>query len=349
MPLSLNLSENTYGFGARLLHRLALGSRGGMEAAFDLERSCFGKALPPVVAPVFVCGLARAGTTILMRSLHASGAFASLTYRDMPFPLAPNLWAQFGRRREMVEGRERSHGDGIIHDLDSPEAIEEAFWRCFDGDNYIRPDRLLSGVSDPDTLSRVRTYLGLVLRRYERPRYLSKNNNNVLRLAGLVRTFPDAILLHPFRNPLEHAASLLNQHRRTIEHQGNDPFVRRYMRDLAHHEFGLDHRPFAVGGSDIGRGDTDTLGYWLHYWDAVHRHLLDQPTAVRERQVFLDYDALCGAPDKAGAAIARTVGLKDAVPADLRAPAPRMEADTSVPAQVRRLHEELRDRAVLAS
>ncbi|HEX8420889.1 MAG TPA: sulfotransferase [Sphingomonas sp.] len=314
-----------------------------MEAAFDLERSRFGKASPAVVAPIFVCGLARAGTTILMRALHASGAFASLTYRDMPFPLAPNMWAQFNAGRGSVAAQERSHGDGIVHDLDSPEAIEEVFWRCFAGDAYIRPDRLLAADPGKDALERIRPYLALVLRRYGRSRYLSKNNNNILRLSGLVRAFPDAVLLHPFRHPLEQAASLLNQHRHTVAQQRRDPFVARYMRDLAHHEFGLDHRPFAVGEA-IGERNPDSLGYWLDYWVAVHRHLLDQPQAVQARQAFIDYDALGTVPGDAGASIARAAGLTEAAPVDWRAPPAWVGADAPLPQRVAEVYEQLRRR-----
>lgn len=77
----------------RALHRLALGSPAVAEIAFGLDR-IVSRAGPgdPEARHVFVCGLARAGTTALTRRLHASGAFASLTYRDMPFVLAPNLW-----------------------------------------------------------------------------------------------------------------------------------------------------------------------------------------------------------------------------------------------------------------
>ncbi len=42
----------------------------------------------------------------------------------MPFPLAPNSWAALtGRRRRTLAARERGHGDGMTHDLDTPEAI----------------------------------------------------------------------------------------------------------------------------------------------------------------------------------------------------------------------------------
>ncbi len=96
MPLSDgDTASGAYSRADRLLHRIALGSAPVLEMSFDIERSRFGRAARARAAggaPVFVAGLARAGTTIVTRMLHDSGVFASLTYRDMPFPLAPNSW-----------------------------------------------------------------------------------------------------------------------------------------------------------------------------------------------------------------------------------------------------------------
>ena len=48
---------------------------------------------------VFITGLARAGTTILLNALYKSNLFASLSYSDMPFVLAPNLWSKISFKR----------------------------------------------------------------------------------------------------------------------------------------------------------------------------------------------------------------------------------------------------------
>ena len=38
--------------------------------------------------------MARSGSTILLNSIYKTDIFASLTYADMPFVLAPNLWSK---------------------------------------------------------------------------------------------------------------------------------------------------------------------------------------------------------------------------------------------------------------
>ena len=99
----------------KLLHHLALGSRMSAELLHDVERNVFLKSAPlDEGRHVFVTGLARAGTTIVMREIHGSGAFGSLTYADMPFVLAPNLWHLLSAKGTKPGIRtERAHGDGI--------------------------------------------------------------------------------------------------------------------------------------------------------------------------------------------------------------------------------------------
>jgi len=291
--------RSDYGFGARLLHRLALGSDAVAEASFDIEQASRAKAgpVPDAGPPVFVAGLARAGTTVLMRALHSSGAFCSLTYRDMPFVLAPNLWRRLssGSRRDAA-ARERAHGDGLAVDFDSPEALEEVFWRVFCGDRYIAADRLVPMTADAEEVDRFRAYVAAIRAGHGGPsgptRYLSKNNNNILRLSSLNSAFPGAQVLIPFREPLQHAASLQRQHQRFTRINAEDPFSRRYMGWLVHHEFGADHRPFVFGDSVPG-GSPDTLDYWLALWIDTYTALIETaPPACR----FVCYESLCEDP-----------------------------------------------------
>ena len=81
----------------------------------------------------FVSGLARSGTTILLNAIYESDEFSSLSYKDMPFVLAPNLWSKlsFAIKKD-IDLVERAHGDGIKVSTDSPEAFEEVFWMTFD-------------------------------------------------------------------------------------------------------------------------------------------------------------------------------------------------------------------------
>lgn len=339
------LAGGGYSRADRLLHRLAM-NPAVLDLSFDLERARYGAAARgrDSAAPVFVTGLARAGTTILLRLLHDSGQFASLTYRDMPFPLAPNSWQKMSKRsRHELAARERGHGDGIAHDLDSPEAIEEVFWRTREGKRYITRSHVHPHDPLPDTVDSFRDLVALVRHRYDRPRYVSKNNANVLRLGGIVAAFPDAVLIHPFRDPLQQAASLLNQHRRAIDLGRADRFRASYMRWLGHYEFGRSHRPPLIPGAPATSEPTDRIDYWLAIWSAVHRLLLDQPAQVGARQLFVDYDALCAQPVVGVARIAAATGASLGSGDGLRSPPAHAigGASDDVLADARAVHAEL--------
>jgi hypothetical protein len=280
----------------------------------DIERAAFLTSAPRVVGRVFfVCGLAGAGTTILMREIYDSGEFGSLTYADMPFVLAPNFWHRLSSRGRKAGARaERAHGDGIEVDLHSPEALDEVYWRIFAGRDYVRPDRLVPHAPDDEQIAGYRDFIRLVLRRTGKSRYLSKNNNNLLRLDSLARSFPDSLILIPVRDPLDHARSLLNQHRRFL---GSDSFTRAYMNWLGHHEFGATHRPFAWDGASV-EGDPQALDYWLIQWTAAH-HWIDRLEREHRNIQLIPYDALISDP-AVWPAVSRRIGIPPSPPKEIR-------------------------------
>ena len=96
---------------------------------------------------VFVAGLARSGTTILLNAIYQSSQFASLTYDDMPFILAPNFWKKISPRKSHGELKERAHGDGVKVTTDSPEAFEEVFWKTFTDSSIIRDELFIKFIS----------------------------------------------------------------------------------------------------------------------------------------------------------------------------------------------------------
>ncbi|WP_161594530.1 sulfotransferase [Marimonas lutisalis] len=285
-------SASAYTPMEQMMHRLALGNGAVAEMAFGLNQ-VIARPDPEVAkdgAHVFVAGLARAGTTVLTRALHESGAFGSLSYRDMPFVLAPNLWSRLNGGGG-VAAAERAHGDGIAVDLDSVESLEEPFWRVFDGNAYLKSDRLLPHRPGAALVQKYRCYVAAILKARRANRYLAKNNNNTMRLNALAEAFPNAHLLVPFRDPVAHAGSLHRQHARFVQMHRDDPFSRDYMGWLGHHEFGSDHRPFAPGAKP--QGDPQTQEYWLEEWCAVYQWLLD--TAPGQAR-FVCYEDLCNDP-----------------------------------------------------
>lgn len=311
-----------------------------METSFDLEWARFGRQARALAIdrPVFVCGLARAGTSLVARLLAAAPGAVSPAYRDMPFALAPNLWAGLSGSKRRIAAAERGHGDGLAHDLDTPEAIEEVFWRCFEGPRYLARDAVVATPPEPETLALLRRYVSLILLRGAGGRYVSKNNNNALRVASLAAAFPDALFVHPFRHPAAQAASLERQHARAGRLQQADPFRLRYANWLGHHEFGLGRLPFRFPGAP-----ARAPGDWIGRWNDVYARLLDAAPEVRARQFFLDYDSLCASPAAVLARLAAFTGLEPAAAPAIRVAAP---PDAAVPAAAAAAYRRLRDAAL---
>ena len=71
--------DSDYSFSDRVLHHIALSSPAIKEMAFDMDCAMTRASSPsfPVSSPVFVVGLARSGTTILLEALYATGAFTT--------------------------------------------------------------------------------------------------------------------------------------------------------------------------------------------------------------------------------------------------------------------------------
>ncbi len=353
----------------RFLHRVAFATLGLQKSVADVEDRLYARRIrrASVEAPVFLTALPRAGTTVLLDALASAAAFAVHTYRHMPFLLTPMLWDAFARRYRVEGGVvERAHGDGVEIGFDSAEAFEEVVWRAFWPHKYLlgrirawtASDAEPGGDFDVVFKSHIAKMIALEdTNQRERVRYLSKNNANIARIPFLAKLFPEAVVLVAFRNPADHAASMLRQHLNFRELHASEPFVRRYMADIGHYEFGMDRRPLDFGcperrrdgagdnggdgpGGNNVAGSVEALEYWLTYWCDAYEHVLG---GSRERVVLVDYDALCENPHLEFRRIAVAAGIADSPRLGLVAR--RFRPPTRYPGKARDAPAELLKRA----
>lgn len=313
MPFSRN-----YSFVDRALHYLAFSAPFVQKALGELENDLFEKRLAGVESrnEVFVTGLPRAGTTLILELLYATGEFGSYTYREMPFILAPLLWRRFSKshRKEGVKA-ERAHGDGMEVSFDSPEAFEEVIWLAYLRDRIVR-DRTLATVPAEAVTHEAAAGLRIAVRKLLAAecgqtgmplRYLSKNNANISRIDAITTLFPTARVLVVFRDPLAQAGSLMTQHGRFLQEHAQDAFSRRYMKWIGHFEFGANLRPIDFDGwlgAEAPPAVPDAT-FWLRYWTAAYRHALArQSPAVH----LVDFDRLLREPE---ASLARMADIAD--------------------------------------
>ncbi len=317
-PQNKTSQETSYSTLDRCLHHVAFKTYTTAQVSLaDIEDRLFARQLAACKAdrPVFITALPRAGTTLLLECCVKLDGFASHSYRDMPFVLIPCLWSRFSAMFQKAGSlRERAHGDGMLIDFDSPEALEEVLWKTFWRKHYLN-DCIIpwQDENDDEFSDFFRSHMRkIILLRSGQDthgmRYVSKNNLNIARIPTLRRLFPDSVIVVPFREPLHHAASLLNQHRNFLKIHQEDPFACEYMRAIGHYDFGKNLRPIDFEGWFHKRQsqDAESLAFWLEYWVATYRHLLTR----KEDLFFLSYEALCEAPEAGLRRLAETIGSK---------------------------------------
>lgn len=308
--------KNNYSTLDRLFHQLAFSTRSAQQSLADLEDNLFKAKLDPITpgAPVFVTGLPRAGTTLLLEILESSGEFCAHTYQDMPFILTPMLWEKMaGKFRKPIELQERAHGDGMMVSMESPEAFEEVLWASFWHKQYHQDhvDVWNPRLNFPDFERFFNQHIKKIayLRNPEltSARYLSKNNMNISRISYIAKIFPNARIVIPFRHPFEQSASLLRQHTNFLEIHKEDPFAKSYMRAIGHYDFGENLKPINMGGWLEKHSDLSptTLEFWLRYWVSSYRFLLDNPHTA----TLFSYDKFCHQPEDSLKKLTDWVGL----------------------------------------
>ena len=310
------MEGSDYNFLSKLFHQISLGSKVVSEISFDIDQAIFSKKRNINTlkeGPVFISGLARSGTTALLETLNKSDEFISLTYSDMPFILAPNLNKKLSFNNKNSELKERAHKDGILINNESPEALDEVFWKVFLNNSYIKEDRLeINKISKEISLKFEKYINQITLKKGESKRYLSKNNNLVLRFDSILKQFPMAKIIIPFRDPLQHAISLLNQHIHFSELQKKDPFSLKYMNWLGHHEFGLNQKPFYLGNDEIFERMSNyskvDINYWLLSWLNYYKYILEN---YSDSVILFSYEQFCENPNEVMNILSKQINLND--------------------------------------
>ena len=263
-----------YSFIQKLLHYFILDNNFIKKSLFDLEKIFFKNSQNIIKKRhIFITGLPRSGTTALLEFFYKSEDFASLTYSDMPFIMSPNIGSKIYKKKNsrLVD---RIHKDGIKYNLDSPEAFDEVFFKTFDNHRSQSQEFL--------------NFVGHILNKYNKFRYLSKNKNNYKRITLISSIFPNSSFLIPYRSPLQHAYSLLNQHKNFLEIQKNNKFILRYMNFLGHNEFGLNYNSW---NKPKNYYDHLSINHWLEQWYLFYENILNK---INTNNTYLiSYESLC--------------------------------------------------------
>jgi hypothetical protein len=257
--------------------------------------------------PIFICGLARSGSTLLHEVVASHPDVATHRNKDYPMLFTPYWWRRATANVRPGPPRERSHQDGVMITTHSPAALEEMLWMAFFPRCHDPSVSNLLGATDhhPAWESFYNLHLRKLLLAEGTARYAAKANYHVARLPYLARLFPDARFLIPVRSPADHIASLIRQHRQFSRAERKHPRALAYMRRSGHFEFGLDRRPMHLGDGERVRrilaawaGGEEVRGGAM-YWDMVHGYLarlLATDTQVRNAALVVRFETLCASP-----------------------------------------------------
>lgn len=283
-----------------MLHILTLNNEIFKELSFDIERNIFASKAE-IISPkiVFINGLARSGTTALLNHLVQAHVGKSLTYKDLPFIFLPNLLRVFKQTKSFSEPSERAHGDQIKINEDSPEAIDEIFWKFQLKDSYIKENSLEKCDIKTGDIKNYLAFIRLHLLASDHKIFVTKNNNSLLRISSFLQhnDFP-AHYIFTLRDPLSHANSLLKQHLHFKKIHERDTFSLTYFNTLGHFEFGKNLKYFDFNQDNYNR-QLDSLNpleinFWLVSWINYYSYLNQIRT---EDFAFVSFSDLCQSPE----------------------------------------------------
>ncbi len=290
--------------------------------------------------PVYISGLARAGTTILLEIVARHPDVVTHQYRDYPPVYTPYWWNWLLGYMETRPAQpiERAHADGILITPASPEAMEEILWMTFFPDCHaLGVNSVLDGTaSNPAFEAFYREHVGKLLLARGGRRYVSKGNYNITRLQYLQRLFPDARFVLPVRDPAGHVASLIKQQRLFSQATRESPRAREHLRRVGHFEFGPDRVP--IDADDAARvreiaalwAAGEEVRGWARYWSHIYGFVADRlaaDTRLVDAACVVRFEDLCRSPGEtlervfAHAGLADAGSLIDAAARELRFPA----------------------------
>ena len=280
-------------------------SAGNLETKFLSEE--LGKV--QLESPVYVTGLARSGSTILLETLAQIPDVASHRYKDFPPVYTPYWWNWFMAQAgaDSSKPQERAHRDGIMVTPDSPEAMEEVIWMgAFEHLHDPSVSNVLNAADcDPVFDQFYKEHLAKLLLIRQGNKYLSKGNYLISRLDYIQNMLPDARFIIPVRHPLGHIASLMKQHELFKRGQSGNKRARDHLKRVGHLEFGLDRSPINTGDPALTQSiltlwnNGEEVRGWARYWNQIYTFLGNEvgtKPKLKEASHLIRFEDLCDRP-----------------------------------------------------
>ncbi|MFW9886863.1 MAG: sulfotransferase [Candidatus Thorarchaeota archaeon] len=272
--------------------------------------------------PIYVTGMARAGTTITLEMLSQHPSVATHRYLHMVLPYAPHFIQLAANVLPLMKSPvERLHKDRLLVTRDSPEAVEEIIWQRFFSSilDESQSNILDSTTNNPEFETFYMEHLRKLLFNQNATRYAAKNNYNASRLEYLQKMFPDVRFVIVVRNPFDHIASLAKQDVILGSLESADPRLLDWTKIIGHREFGSAKICINFGNSKTVEkirnlwSSARTYAHgWAVYWDEVYSYLFDKlnsNSSLADASIVVRYEDLCEFPERTIDAIVQHVEI----------------------------------------
>ncbi len=259
--------------------------------------------------PIYIMGIARAGTTIILEMLSKHPDLASHRYKHILMPYLPHWFSLIAKKTKIyTKPIERLHKDGIIVTRESPEVIEEIFWQnyFFNLHNENTSNIINGGDSNPKFEKFYRNHIRKLMINQNCSRYLAKNNYNITRSEYLLRLFPSSKFLIIIRNPVNQIASLIKQTKLYIKMERKNPLLSDWLKIIGHNEFGHRQVCINVGNTELirkirklWRNKKTYVKGWAYYWSSIYDFFadhLDKNKKLKKATLIVRYNDLCEKP-----------------------------------------------------
>lgn len=254
--------------------------------------------------PVYITSLARSGTTIITEILSKADNTCSHTYGDFPGVFTPywNNWLR--QKQKFLAGKkvERTHGDRIMINNDSPDAFEEVIWMYFYPQLHESNTSVINILDNKKFIQYYKNNIKKHLLVKNKTRYIAKANYNISRIESILEIFPDAKFIIPIRHPINHIASLIKQHNMYLTAAKDNPKIDGQLAASGHFEFGNNRQIIKIPGSDyydtvaeLWKNNQEIKG-WAHYWNGLYDAVdqLKQKTPKLDTAIkLIKYEDLC--------------------------------------------------------
>ena len=258
----------------------------------EIENLLFNHHKLLIKKPIFICGLARSGTTAILNLLNNHKETGSFEYRDLPYTKTLIFWNKINSLfYRGLKKKGRIHGDDMEVDQYSPDSLEEIIWGDFLQD--YNNSGFFTFLDQDYTNRNFENYFYNQIRkilkvRGNKKRYLSKANYNIFRIKYIKKLFPDSKIIVCFRDPIETSVSSAKVHQIFLNLSKENRYFDKRLNIMCHFEFGNLRKNISDKYNDFDIVNfKEQECFYLKQWHMIYSMVINEYKNLSD-VIFLD-------------------------------------------------------------